>query len=127
MSNVERIMEGLKELGLTGEELKESVQIIIQLQKELADSILELKKKNLPSSLAIANQPQAVQLIDMITDNIVEEQGLLHRAMNGEDIYDSLAIIKAKIESLIAGETSQARTISHITQRMKQVKRDETP
>lgn len=119
MSNVQRITEGLKELGLTGEDLQESVQVIIQLQAELATSIAELRKKNLPSSLAIANQPQAVQLIDMITDHIVEEQGLLLRAMQGEDIYDSLAIIKAKIESLIAGETSQARTISHITQRIK--------
>ncbi len=126
MSNVQRITEGLKELGLTGEDLQESVQVIIQLQAELATSIAELRKKNLPSSLAIANQPQAVQLIDMITDHIVEEQGLLLRAMQGEDIYDSLAIIKAKIESLIAGETSQARTISHITQRMKQMKRPES-
>lgn len=114
MSNVQRITEGLKELGLTGEDLQESVQVIIQLQAELATSIAELRKKNLPSSLAIANQPQAVQLIDMITDHIVEEQGLLLRAMQGEDIYDSLAIIKAKIESLIAGETSQARTISQV-------------
>lgn len=122
-SDIEEIQAGLKELGLKGENSEECCQVIMQLREELALSIADLKKKNLPLSLAIANHASAVQFIDMITDNIVEDEGLLLKAMQGEDIYDALAVIKAKLESLIVGEASVARTLSHITQKMKQVQR----
>ena len=125
MENIDAttITEGLEELGLSGEELEETLQIFIELRQELAESILEMEEKGLPAALAIANTPQAIQIVDMLTDYIVENQGILERAMQGEDIHDTLAVIKAKIESLIVGDDIEAQTLSHITQRMLKFKK----
>ena len=121
--NAITITEGLKELGLSGEELEEMLQILIELRQELAGEIREMEAKGLPAVLAIVNTPQAIQIVDMLTDYIVEKKGILERAMQGEDIHDTLAVIKAKVESLIVGDVIEAQTLNHITQKMQQFKR----
>ena len=54
-----------------------------------------------------------------ITDRAVNRQGILEKAMMGEDIHDSMANIKAKIESLIIGSDVEARTVEKMRESTK--------
>jgi hypothetical protein len=122
------IKNNLQTLGLSGDDLHKATLQIIRLKELLALSFVELAQKNLPRSLAIAKNLQAVQVIDEVTDLVVASQGLLAKAMKGEDIHDSLAVIKASVESLIVGETIQPRTVHHLkttTERIAKFKREE--
>ncbi len=115
---IERV---LRELGVQGHELEEMKQWILSIRKELSKEIISLDQKKLPRQLAIVNSLQAVQTIDMITDQISEQQGLLQAAMQGQEIHDQVAIIKAKVESLVVEGHIEARTINTITQQLKKL------
>jgi hypothetical protein len=119
------IQRGLADLGLTGEELEEAGEQILLMRQELSDSLAKLRPEDTWSGVAIANSPEAIQILEAITDLIIERKGILEMAMRGEDIHDSVAIIKAKLESLIIGGTVQARTLNHITKALKMFKRPE--
>ncbi|HON44447.1 MAG TPA: hypothetical protein PLR86_03785, partial [Planctomycetota bacterium] len=107
----------LREMNVQDDDLIDITQSILAMREELASAVQEMETKNLPAALVLSQNPDAVQMIEMITDHIVEQQGLLEKAMMGEDIYDSLATIKAKIESLVVGADVEVRTLSHITQK----------
>ena len=115
----QEIKIGLEKLGLNGQELEEAAQLLYELRSKLADDSADVG-----SSVAmIANDLQAIQAIENITDQIVEQQGLLMKAMQGEDIHDSLAEIKAKVQSLAIGKEVEAQTLYNITKRLKVMKR----
>ncbi|HQB00158.1 MAG: hypothetical protein KBC30_03510 [Planctomycetes bacterium] len=115
----------LREMNVQDDDLIDITQSILAMREELASAVQEMETKNLPAALVLSQNPDAVQMIEMITDHIVEQQGLLEKAMMGEDIYDSLATIKAKIESLVVGADVEVRTLSHITQKMRMCKRSD--
>ncbi len=117
-SHIEEVLRGL---GVENTELTEMKQMILAMRRELDTSIAELDQKKLPRQLAIINSPQAVQMIDMLTDQIAVQQGLLKDAMKKHEIHDRLAVIKANIESLIVERDVQVRTINNITQQLKRI------
>ena len=112
----------LQLLGLQGEDLEQSERRILELRQELVDSRPANAEESW-SGVAIANNPKAILVVETITDMIIEKQGILERAMKGEDIHDSLANIKAKVESLVIGGKVKAHTLDHITQVLKVIKR----
>lgn len=130
------IEQVLQELGMSGQELKDAQLAILSVRKELTIQLLELDQRKLPRQLAIANSLRAVQVVDEITDQIAVIQGLLREVMQvpkqkdkdgekQESIYDKMAIIKAKIESLVVEGEIQARTLNSITQHLKAIKMSE--
>lgn len=122
-STDETIKESLEKLGLADQELEEAAEIILLLREELADSMAMFSEKSAPRALAIANNIQAIQVIDALVDNIVQKLGVLELAMQGEDIHDILAVLKAKIEALVTEEEVEASTIEHKTQRLFKLRR----
>lgn len=124
----QEVKNGLQTLGLSGENLEKATAQILWLKELLAPYFMELTQKNLPRSLAISKNLKAVQIVDEVTDLVVASQGLLAKAMKGEDIHDALAVIKATVESLIASETVQPRTVHHLkttTERIAKLKRED--
>lgn len=119
------IEETLNELGLEGESLEETVQIIIEMREELSESCTKCEEKNLPRSLAIASNSQVIRMIDIITDDIIEKQNILAQAKSGKDIHDLLAVIKAKIETLVVEEKIQPETVNAITKRLRKVNKED--
>lgn len=112
---MQKIIDSLSEFNLNQEDYEDIYQSILSIQAELKE---RASNSELPLRVLLAQSADATQMIEMITDCIIEKEGLLDKAMKGEDIYDSLACIKAKIESLVVGEDVEARTLSNITKRM---------
>lgn len=122
----EEIKTVLRGLYLSPDDITQLTQRILLLREELAGTIVELTEKKLPRSLAIVRSLKASQMVDEITDMAIQAQGILERAMRGEDTHDAVAILKAQIESLIAGEYVEPRTMQHLrstTSKMAQMKR----
>ena len=117
----QELKQGLQELGLTGNKLEQTTQQVLHVRETLLPLLEDLTKRKLPRSLAIAQDLKAGQLLDDVTDLVVNEQGLLFRAMKGEDIHDALAVIKAKLESLLVDQTVEARTTQHLSQTTKRI------
>lgn len=137
MSNLDcHIEQVLQELGLSGQDLISAKLQILAVRKELAMQLLDLDQKKLPRQLAIVNSPHAVETVDTITDKVAVLQGLLSRVMGHnkqkdqntqQEIYDKMAIIKAKIESLVVEGEIQARTLNSITQQLRLIKTASEP
>ena len=125
MVNPEQEMKTiLIDLGLQDAEADHAMALILELRQDLADTCAKLKPEESWSGVAIANNPKAIQVVESMTDLIIERKGILEMAMRGEDIHDAVALIKAKIESLIIGGQVKAHTLTHITQRMKSMKKE---
>ena len=115
---MQKIIDTLSEFNLNQEDYEDIYQSILSIQAELQERVSETNN-SIPLRVLLAQSADATQMIEMMTDYIIEKEGLLDKAMKGEDIYDSLACIKAKIESLVVGEDIEARTLSNITKRMR--------
>ena len=118
----QEIEKDLRGMGLLDEDLVDAVICVEFLREKLAPVVQELEGKNLPASIAIANDQDAIAAVDEITERVVNRQGILEKAMMGEDIHDLLAGIKAKIESLIVGAEVAARTIEQMQEATKKMR-----
>ncbi|WP_372369253.1 hypothetical protein [Candidatus Uabimicrobium sp. HlEnr_7] len=116
------IEKSLREMGLLDEDLVDAVECVAFLREKLEPVVREFESKGLPGSIAIANDQDAIAAVDEITERVVNRQGLLEKAMMGEDIHDSLASIKAKVESLIVGSEVAARTIEQMQEATKKMR-----
>ncbi|BBM82325.1 hypothetical protein [Candidatus Uabimicrobium amorphum] len=118
----QEIEKDLRGMGLLDEDLVDAVICVAFLREKLEPVVRELEGKSLPASIAIANDQDAIAAVDEITERVVNRQGLLEKAMMGEDIHDTLASIKAKIESLIVGSEVAARTIEQMQEATKKMR-----
>lgn len=109
-------------MSLSGDDLERATELLVDLKEKLVPAMEELDKRDLPRHIVLGNNRQAREVIDEVTDLIVQSKGLLNEAKNGADIYDPLAIIKATVESLILGRKVQPRTIENTTQTLQVIR-----
>lgn len=128
MSLEEEIKNALTQLELPVNEMDHSVQQIVQVRKRLTPIMEQFAQKKLSRSLAISQDFHAVNLMDRLTDMIIESRGVLAMAMQGQDIHDLLATIKAKLMSLISGEEQEPLTVQKLqtaTQKIAKIQKDQ--
>lgn len=116
----------LAEMGMPEENLEQAARKIIEVRARLAESMAKFQKQGLMRSLALSQDMKAIQVVEELTDCIVQNQGVLEQALKGKDIYDELAIIKAKIYSMITEQQEEPLTLEKLkstTQRLAKMKR----